>query len=212
MNEMKQPTELHLLGKLVKIDECPILLDSQPDENWQDDWQVMAGEWKQENGYLIGAERGNKGGILFSRKSFDENVIFTFTAKTVLPATRDVNAVFSAHWDTDIDYLGNAYVIGLNGWYEHKSGIERSPEVGLRSLTGAYHYTPGNEVRITTGIIDGHSFLYVGDEMISELIDPHYISGGHVGFSPYCTILAIKDIQVRKAVWTPFEQSYEPEF
>ena len=144
--------EMHLLGKLVKIDECPILLKSNPDENWEKDWQVMAGDWKQENGWLIGAERGNKGGILFSRESFDCDVVFQFTAKTVLPATRDVNAVFCAHWDTDIDYLGNAYVIGLNGWYEHKSGIERSPEVGLRSLTGAYTYTPGKEVRITTSL------------------------------------------------------------
>jgi len=172
----------------------------------------MKGEWKLENGWLIGAEKGNNGGILFSRESYDCNVVFSFTAKTVLPATRDVNAVFCAHWDTDIDYLGNAYVIGLNGWYEHKSGIERSPETGLRALTGAYTYTPGSEVRITTGIIDGHSFLYADDVLVSELIDPNYISGGHVGFSPYCTMLAIKDIEVRRAVWTPFEQSYEPEF
>ena len=132
--------------------------------------------------------------------------------KTVLPATRDLNAVFCAHWDTDIDYLGNAYVVGLNGWYEHKSGIERSPETGLRALTGAYSYTPGYEVRLTTGIIEGHSFLYADGVLISELIDPHAISGGHVGFSPYCTKLAIKDIEVRRAVWSPLVQSYEPEF
>ena len=204
--------ELHLLGKLVRLDDCPVLLKSAPDENWEHDWQVMAGEWKQEGGWLIGAERGNKGGILFSRESFDCDVIFTFTAKTVLPATRDVNAVFCAHWDTDIDYLGNAYVVGLNGWYEHKCGIERSPEVGLRSLTGAYRYTPGREVRITTGIIEGHSFLYADDVLVSELIDPHYISGGHVGFSPYGTMLAIRDIEVRRAVWEPFVQSYTAEF
>lgn len=204
--------ELHLLGKLVKIEECPLLLKSAPDKDWEKDFQVMAGEWSYEDGWLIGAERGNKGGILFSRDSYDSDVIFSFTMKTVLPATRDLNAVFSAHWDTDIDYLGNAYVVGLNGWYEHKSGIERSPEVGLRSLTGAYSYTPGDEVRITTGIIQGHSFLYADDVLVAELIDPHYISGGHVGFSPYCTKLAIKDIEVRKAVYSDFPQSYDPEF
>ena len=208
-NEMK---ELHLLGKLVRLDECPVLLSSKPDKDWEKDWQVMAGEWHEEDGWLIGAERGNKGGILFSRKSFDENIIFSYTMKTVLPATRDLNAVFSAHWDTDIDYLGNAYVVGFNGWYEHKSGIERSPEIGLRSLTGAYTYNPGDEVRVVTGIIDGHSFLYADGVCVAELIDPNYISGGHVGFSPYCTKLAIKDIEVRKAVWHPFEQSYDPEF
>ena len=204
--------ELHLLGKLVKLADCPLLLDYKPDEGWQDVWQVMAGEWHLEDGWLIGSERGNKGGILFSRESYDCDVIFSFTAKTVLPATRDVNAVFSAHWDEDIDYLGNAYVVGLNGWYEHKSGIERSPETGLRALTGAYSYTPGSEVRITTGIIGGHSFLYADGVLVSELIDPHFISGGHVGFSPYCTKLAIRDVEVRRAVWEPFEQSYEPEF
>lgn len=204
--------ELHLLGRRVVLEDCPVLLDSQPNADWQKDWQVMAGEWHEQDGWLIGAERGNKGGILFSRESFDCDIIFTFTAKTVLPATRDVNAVFCAHWDESIDYLGNAYVVGLNGWYEHKSGIERSPEVGLRALTGAYSYTPGSEVRITTGIIEGHSFLYADDLLVSELIDPHFISGGHVGFSPYCTMLAIRDIQVRKAVWEPLVQSYEAEF
>ena len=80
---MKDLKELHLLGKLVKLDECPILLDSQPDANWQKDWQVMAGEWKVEDGYLIGAERGNKGGILFSRQSFDCDVIFTFDNRSL---------------------------------------------------------------------------------------------------------------------------------
>lgn len=209
MNELH---ELHLLGKKVIIENCPILLDSQPGEGWEKDWQVKRGEWKCEDGWLIGAERGNFGGILFSREEYDCDVVFTFTAKTVLPATRDVNALFCAHWVEETDYLGNAYVVGLNGWYEHKSGIERSPETGLRSLTASYKYTPGSEVRITTGIIEGHSFLYVGDEMVSELIDPNYISGGHVGFSPYCTMLAIKDIQVRRAVWEPLVQSYEPEF
>ena len=202
--------EIHLIGKKLIVDQCPILLDSQPNADWQKDWQVMGGEWKEENGWLIGAERGNLGGILFSRESYDCDVVFSFTMKTVLPATRDLNALFCAHWENG--YLGNAYVVGLNGWWEHKSGIERSPETGLRSLTGAYHYTPGTEVRMTTGIIRGHSFLCVDDVLVAELIDPNYISGGHVGFSPYCTKLAIKDIQVRRAVYEEFVQSYEAEF
>ena len=63
-----------------------------------------------------------------------------------------------------------------------------------------------------TGIVDGHSFLYADDVLVTELIDPHAISGGHVGFSPYSTALAIKDIEIRRGVWTPREQSYIPEF
>ena len=204
--------ELHLLGKLVKLQDCPVLLDYKPGDDWQEYFDVKLGDWSVKDGWLIGREPGNRGGILFSKESYDHDVIFSFTMKTVLPATRDLNGVFCAHWDEEINYLGNAYVFGLNGWYEGKSGIERSPETGLRALTGTYQYTPGTAVRITTGIIEGHSFLYVDGVLVSELIDPHYISGGHVGFSPYCTKLAIKDIEVRRAVWHPFEQSYEPEF
>ena len=210
-NEMK---ELHLLGKLVRLDECPVLLSSKPDKDWEKDWQIMAGEWHEEDGWLIGAERGNKGGILFSRKSFDENIIFSYTMKTVLPATRDLNAVFSAHWDTDIDYLGNAYVVGFNGWYEHKSGLERNAGYGsnLYSTTSSYKYVPGTELRMTCGAIDGHSFMVVDDELVSEMIDPQPIRDGHVGFSAYCTKLRIKDIQIREIVWEDFPQSYDPEF
>ena len=204
--------EIRLIGKKIVLDNCPILLDYKPADDWQEYWQVMRGEWECKDGWLIGAERGNFGGILFSKESYDCDIIFSFTAKTVLPATRDVNALFCAHWREDTDYLGNAYIIGLNGWYEHKSGIERSPEDGLKVLTDAYRYTPGKEVRITTGIVSGHSFLYADDTLVAELVDPHYISGGHVGFSPYCTKLAIKDIEVRRAVYEPLAQSYEAEF
>ena len=204
--------ELHLLGKHVNLDDCPILLSYKPDTDWEKYWKVMHGEWHLEDGWLVGSERGNRGGILFSRESFDCDLIFSFTGKTVLPATRDVNGLFCAHWNEDTNRLGNAYVFGFNGWYDHKSGIERNPETEVRSLTGAYTYTPGQEIRVTSGIIKGHSFLYADDLFVSELIDPYYISGGHVGFSPYCTKLAVKDIEVRRAVWTDIKQSYDPEF
>ena len=175
---------IHLLGKKIIWDKCPLLVDYKPDENWRELWLPKTGDWEVEDGCFIGTETGNMGGIMLYKEYFKKNVMLTFTVSTVLPATRDLNAVFCAHWDESIDYLGNAYVVGFNGWYEHKSGIERSPETGLRSLTGAYSYTPGKEIRVTTGIIEGHSFLYADDVLVAELIDPHYISGGHVGFSP----------------------------
>lgn len=208
---MKDVKEMYLLGKLVKVDECPVLFKYSPAEDWQQHFEVMDGNWKLENGWLVGWEPGNKGGILFTKKTYD-NIIFSFTAKTVLPATRDVNALFSAHWDKENDTLGNAYVVGLNGWWEGKSGIERNPENLTRSLTGLYKYTPGAEVRITTGVINGHVFLYADGELVAELVDPDYISGGHAGFSPYSTMLAIKDIEIREAVYSDFLQSYTPEF
>lgn len=195
------------------MDRSKVLLSYRPDENWRDYWDQKAGHWEYQDGYLIGTEAGNQGGILFSKESYPQNVMLSFTVSTVLPATRDLNAVFCAQWDDEIDYLGESYVSGLNGWYEHKSGIERNmPGSNLYTTTSLYHYEPGTEVRICTGAVDGHCFLLVNDELICELIDPNPIKGGHVGFSPYCTKLKIKDIEIREIYCEEYLQTYEPEF
>ena len=80
-------------------------------------------------------------------------------------------------------------------------------------LTPLYHYEPGREVRITTGAIQGHNFLMVDGVLIQELVDNmEPIVGGHVGFSPYSTVLKVKDIEVREIYWEERVQSYDPEF
>lgn len=204
--------EILLLGKKILWDQSEILLDYQPDENWQQVWNAKLGHWEYKDGCLIGSEPGNFGGILLSKQYFSENVMIRFSVSTVLPATRDLNAVFCTTWDDSVNYLKKSYVVGLNGWYENKSGIERFPEEELRSLTSLYQYTPGTEVEILTGAIDGHCFLFADGVLIQELIDSDPIRGGHVGFSPYSTSLRIRNIQVRKICWETRKQIYEPEF
>ena len=204
--------EILLLGKKIFWNKSEVLLDYQPDENWQDIWDAKLGHWECKDGYLIGSEPGNFGGILLSKESYCDNVMMRFKMSTVLPATRDLNAVFCTTWDDSVNYLKKSYVVGLNGWYENKSGIERFPEEEMRSLTSLYQYTPGTEVEILTGAIDGHCFLFADGVLVQELIDRDPIRGGHVGFSPYSTILKIRDIQVRKIAWEKRKQVYEPEF
>ena len=65
---------------------------------------------------------------------------------------------------------------------------------------------------MTAGAIDGHCFMIVDSVLITELIDPTPIRGGHVGFSAYCTKLKIKDIEIREIAWRPRKQLYDPEF
>ncbi|MBE7010332.1 MAG: hypothetical protein E7418_02440 [Ruminococcaceae bacterium] len=205
--------EILLLGKKINVEKSPVVLSYQPDENWQEVWRDTAGCWTYENGYLIGTEPANKGGILLSRERFEKDVMFSFTMASVLPATRDLNAVYCVTWDEENNYLKKGYISGLNGWYESKSGIERFPEDELRCLTSLYHYEPGTEVRITTGAVQGHNFLIVDDVLIQEVVDNmDPIVGGYVGFSPYSTKLKVKDIEVREVCWEEREQSYLPEF
>lgn len=205
--------EILLLGKKILVDASPVVLSYQPDENFREVWEDKGGTWTYEDGYLVGCEPENKGGILLSRQRFDKDVMMSFTVASVLPATRDLNAVYCTTWDDELNYLKKSYISGLNGWYESKSGIERFPEDELRALTPFYHYEPGKEVRMIVGAIQGHNFLLVDGVLIQELIDNmEPIVGGHVGFSPYSTKLKIKDIEVREICWEERKQSYLPEF
>ena len=54
--------------------------------------------------------------------------------------------------------------------------------------------------------------MVVDGLLVTELNDPNPISGGHVGFSAYCTMLKITEIEVKEIKWEPFHQSYTPEF
>ena len=204
--------DILLLGKKVIADKSPLILKYSPSEDWLRYWTPKSGHWDCDGEWLIGTEPGNFGGILFSKERFEENVMMSFTVKAQLPATRDLNAVFCANWDDETDYLGESYVCGLNGWYEHKSGIERNGSSNLYATTSLYKYTPGTEVRMTIGAIDGHTFMVVDDVLVAELIDPQPLKGGHMGFSAYCTVLNIKDIEIRKIYWEELTQSYDPEF
>lgn len=205
--------DILLIGKRIVADASPVLLSYVPDENWREVWEDKLGSWEYEDGYLVGREPGNFGGILLSRQSFNDSIVFSFTVASVLPATRDLNAVYCVSWDDETNYLKRCYVSGVNGWYEGKSGIERFPENELRTLTQCYKYKPGQEIRITTGSVQGHNFLMVDGKLIAECVDGRDpIMGGKVGFSPYSTAFKIKDIEVRRAVWEVREQSYEPEF
>jgi hypothetical protein len=204
--------EIKLAGKKVLFDKSPVVFSYNPDENWKNYVDVKSGNWYYEDGAIIGFEPGNKGGIAFLNKYFENDVMLSFTVSTVLPATRDLNAVWAANWDDEEDYLGSSYVCGLNGWWENKAGIERNKTSNLYSTTSLYKYTPGAEVRMTCGSINGHCFMVVDDVLVTELIDPSPIKGGYAGFSAYCTKLRIKDIEVREIVWEEFKQEYTPQF
>ena len=204
--------DIKLAGKKVLFEKSPILFKYDPDERWLEFFERKSGNWRYENGAIIGDEPENKGGILFLKECYDKDVMLTFTVSTVLPATRDLNAVWAAHWNEEDDYLGESYVCGLNGWWENKAGIERNRSSNLYATTSLYKYTPGSEVRMTCGSINGHCFMVVDDVLVTELVDPNPISGGHVGFSAYCTKLRITDIEVREIVWENFKQQYTPQF
>ncbi len=203
--------EILLLGKRIIVDNCEKVFEYQGETNWQDFFDIKAGSWRYENGYLIGKELENKGGILYTKKYFDYDIMLTFKVASVIPATRDLNAVWCSHWDKKTDYLGDSYVCGLNGWYDGLSGIERSGNLGFYTSTSLYKYIPGTEVEITCGSISGHCFMLVDGVLVTEVFDNHPLVGGYAGFSPYCTELKIRDVVIHKISYEERHQVYLPE-
>ena len=59
--------DIKLLGKKILAEQSPVLFSYQPGEDWRHYWEPKSGTWSCENGYLIGEEKGNFGGILFSK-------------------------------------------------------------------------------------------------------------------------------------------------
>lgn len=204
--------DIHLAGKKVLFDKSPVVYSYRPDENWREHILVKSGNWSYEDGALIGFNPGNNGGICFVNKYFDKDVMLIFKGSTVLPATRDLNAVWASHWDEETDYLGESYVCGLNGWWEDKAGIERNKSSNLYATTSAYKYEGGTEITMVCGSINGHCFMTVDELLVTELVDPNPICGGYVGFSAYCTKLRITEIEVREIVYEEFKQRYVPQF
>ena len=204
--------DIKLAGKKVLVDKSKVLFSYKPSEDFLEHFDIKSGVWYYENGAIIGEENTNKGGILFTKESFDKDVMLCFTGSTVLPATRDLNAVWASHWNEETDYLGESYVCGLNGWWENKAGIERNGGNGLYTATSSFKYVPGTEIKMICGSINGHCFMVVDDVLVSEVMDPNPISGGHVGFSAYCTKLRITNVEVREIAWEKFVQKYDPEF
>jgi len=107
--------------------------------------------------------------------------MLSFTVQAVPPATRDLNAFYFAKWNDETNFLGESYVCGLNGWYEHRSGIERDEQDGrvtLYTSTSLYKYKTGDFVRIDVGCIKGHSFIYKAIYVLYRIIMAEFIRNG----------------------------------
>ncbi len=207
---------MKLLKKEIFIEECPILYDRPfTPESFAEDFQVRSGKWYVEDGWLIGENPDNSPGMAISRASYNDNVILDFTASTILPCTHDINVMWNGSWVEENNTRGVAYVAGLQGWWNGKVGFERSPEYVLNAATQLFEFVPGKEYHMQCGSIDGHVFIVVDGKLVLEIIDPDpidYTKHGLIGFEAYCSKIRFRDLKVRKAVWTPIQESYKPEF
>ena len=178
-------------------------------------WKVHSGDWRVEGEWITGRNRENRPGMMFLRGDFPGDVLVDFEARTVPPSSHDINVMWNGSWDGMKNERGTAYVAGLEGWWEGKVGIEKSPEYKLTAGTPLFDFNPGRIYRIQTGSIGGHCFIFVDGGLALEMTDPDPIDSNRftkVGFEAYCSHIQVRSVRVLAVAWRPIEMKYAAEF
>ncbi|SFT02569.1 hypothetical protein [Paenibacillus sp. BC26] len=208
--------KIRLLHKQVDTEQCPLLYETSFEQEQElDNWRICSGEWWIENGWLHGRNPLNAPGVLLSKQDFPGNVLVEFEARTVLPSTHDINLMWNTSWDEEKNMRGAAYVAGLQGWWEGKIGLEKSPDYVLNAATPLFDFEPGRSYRIQAGSIDGHCFVCVDGKLLLELTDYDPIDSRlhtKVGFEAYASFIQIRHVRIRSIEWQPLVRAYSAEF
>jgi len=207
---------LLLMKKRILTDSCPILYKQEvTSESLSLDWTIHHSEWKVENGWLVGENRGNWPGMAILKQDFPGNILVEFEAQTILPSSHDINVMWNGEWIEETDKRGLAYIAGLQGWWTGKVGIEKSDQYKFMVGTPLLDFKPGEIYKIQAGSIDGHCFIFANNKLLLEAMDPDPIDNQKytkVGFEAYCSKIRIRNIMIRKIHWDPVNMEYKPEF
>ncbi|MHB9130774.1 MAG: hypothetical protein ACYDBB_06750 [Armatimonadota bacterium] len=209
-------TELLIMKKRIDLDASPILYDRPfSPQSLIEDWEVRNADWYYANNAFIGRNPLPTAGSLLSRSGFPGNILMDFYGQTVLPSTHDIDAMWNVSWNEETNDRDFAYVLGVQGWWSGKIGIEKSPEYKLVAAAPSPWFVPGQEYHIQCGSIDGHCFVFVDDQLRIELVDPNPIDSlrhNRLGFEAYQTTISINNLTVRQIAWEPLDEAYAPEF
>lgn len=207
---------IQLMKKKLFFEEMEILYNRPFTKGSLDqDFEVKAGKWYVEDGWLIGENRTNFAAMTVSKADYFGPVMMEFDAQTILPCTHDINVMWHGSWNNETNTRDVAYVAGLQGWWDGKVGFERSPEYTFNVGTQLLDFEPGKVYHMAVGDINGHIFVVVDGELVLEITDPNPIDGykyGKIGFEAYCSKLKFKNLCVRKVTWTDDPKEYIPEF
>lgn len=208
--------ELLIMRKRIDLDASPVLYDRPfTPEGLAEDWEPRHAEWRCEDGAIFGRNPRPAPGVIVCRRPFPGNVLVECIASTVLPSKHDIDVMWNLSWDEDLDQRGAAYVAGVQGWWDGKVGIEKSPEYRLVAAAPCSWFEPGQDYFIQAGSVDGHCFLFVDGVLRLEMLDPDPIDNQRhtrVGFEAYQSMIRVSDVIVRQIVWSEREQSYPEEF
>ncbi|KKR03479.1 MAG: hypothetical protein UT30_C0029G0007 [Candidatus Uhrbacteria bacterium GW2011_GWF2_39_13] len=208
--------ELLIMRKRIDLEASPVLYDRAfTQKSFVEGWEVRNAEWWYEDGAFYGKNSLPAPGVIISKKSFPGNVLMDFYGQTVLPSKHDINVMWNLSWNEQTNTRDLSYVAGVQGWWEGKVGIEKSPEYKVIAGTSCPWFVPGKEYHIQAGSINGHCFIFVDGKLQLEMMDPEPIDSikhNRVGFEAYQSIIRIRDFKLRQIVWQERNLCYSQEF
>ena len=185
-------------------------------EMLKEDFEIRDGKWYvDEEGWLIGENPNNSAAMVISRDKYFGDVLIEFDAATVLPATRDINVSWHMSWNEEKNSRAEAYVMGLQGWYDGYVGFEKSPDYRLVANTKLLNFEPGRTYHITVGNVGNRCFIAVDGVLALEVRDPDPLDlnkHGRMGFEAFCTRVRYKNLCIRRLVAHNTYVPYQPEF
>lgn len=208
--------ELLLMHRRIDLAACPVLYDRPLDAAaFAEDWEVRHADWTCHDGSLWGTNPLPAPGVAICRHPFPGNVLVECRARTVAPSTHDIDVMWNLSWNEADNTRGPAYVAGIQGWWDGKVGLEKSPEYKLVAAVPCPWFEPGREYLVQAGSIDGHCFVFVDGVLRLEVVDPEPIDStvhNRIGFEAYQSKVAIRDVVVRQLVWETRAMGYAAEF
>lgn len=197
--------ESELLHKVDEFDE----------KAFNENFVIKSGEWYVEDGWVVGKNPEMCPGMIVSEKDFFGHVMVEITAKTVSPATHDINVMINGEWDEEKNERGMAYVAGLEAFWHGNVGFEKSPEYKLTAATPLFNFNPEIEHNFKMGNVEGKVFVIVDDELALEIQDPSPLDAykyGKIGFEAYSSFWKFKDLKVYRLNYEKIKEYYNKEF
>ncbi len=208
--------DLLIMQKRIRVVQSKVLYAREiTPQSLAEDWEVRGASWEAREGAFWGKNPRPAPGVIFTRQDFPGNVLVSCRARVLPPSSHDIDVMWNMSWDESANQRGAAYVAGVQGWWDGKVGIEKSPEYKLVAAAPCPWFEAGREYFIQAGSVDGHCFLFVDGALRLELLDPQPIDAqahARVGFEAYQSMISIRQVEVRQIAWEARAQVYPAEF